>query len=184
MIHFQQVGNNPVWYSTYTGPTIDLSIETADKSTNRNKTVLNVTSENTVQLRDYLKSSEFKNLVIDTVKSYRSIHRMYPDDFLNRIHECTTIGFQFHSQPRAFHHVHLDYRTNIAQGLIYFDEFHNSLHATRVYPNYPSKTPVIESNTSRGNGILILNSHNSWHEGGNLSTDIRYFVLYSLNINV
>lgn len=183
-IKYNQVENYPVWMSVYDGPKVDLSVEPVREKTNRNKSVLEASTENALILKNYLLSVEFKDTVIETLKKYQLIERLYPPEFLENMSQKTHIGFQFQSQPYTVHPIHLDYRNNVAQGLLYFDEEHNPLHSTKVYPKYPLMSPVIESNTKFGNGILMLNSHNSWHGGGNLDNDTRYFVLYSLVMNI
>lgn len=180
---FEQVESYPIWKTHLACGDLseEIKLETVVDNTNRsNKYNLSTNQPNISAIHQYLLSDEFKQEVIDTILQYKLIERLYPPKFLNNMASYTKIGHCFHKQGNDNHRIHLDHRTNLAQGLIYFDKQHNALHSTRVHPR-PGVT--IESNTESGNGILILNTENSWHEGGNLDTDDRYFVLYSLELN-
>lgn len=181
---FEQVGDYPVWKTNLNCGDLseEIKLETVVDNTNRrNKYVLSTTQPNISAIHQHILSEEFKQSVIDTIQQYKFIERLYPARFLNNMSSYTKIGHCFHKQGYNKHHLHLDHRTSIAQGLIYFDKQHNPLHSTRVHQ---AQGVVIESNTMSGNGILILNTENNWHEGGNLSNDDRYFVLYSLELSL
>jgi len=185
MISFIPIDNYPVWQSIINIPEIDLSTESIVGPSNRNgKYQLSITNTNTILLANYLRSLEFKDTIIQTLKTYKNINRMYPTQILENLNEYTTLGFNFYRQTLDTHAPHLDYRTSVAQGLIYFDKIHNPHHSTRVYPFYPIKNVVIEGNTSIGNGLLMLNTETTWHEGGNSSTDERNFLLYTLELKI
>lgn len=182
---FTQYNELPIWHSYIDASGIDLTKESIIKDSNRQaKNALSITDPASVKLSTYLNSPEFKKNVIDTIKGYKFINQLYPDNILEMLDRCTTLTFSFYKQSYDKHHLHLDHRTSVAQGIIYFDETNTSGHATRVYPNYPDTSSKIESNTAKGNGILMLNTQNTWHEGGNLISDDRYFLLYCLELKI
>jgi len=183
-MNFEQVDDYPVWKTNLNCGDLseEIKLETVIDNTNRKtKYVLSTTQPNIFSIHQYILSEEFKQSVIDNILQYKLIERLYPSRFLNNISSYTKIGHLFHKQGNDKHLLHLDHRTSIAQGLIYFDKQHNSLHSTRVHPK---QGIVIESSTESGNGILILNTEHSWHEGGNLGDDNRYFALYSLELRL
>ena len=183
-MNFEQVESYAVWRTHLDCGDLseEIKLETVVDSTNRaNKYNLSTNQPNISAIHQYILSDEFKQSVIDAILQYKFIERLYPASFLNNLSSYTKIGHCFHKQGQDKHHLHLDHRTNIAQGLIYFDKHHNPLHSTRVHPKPGVK---IESNTESGNGIMMLNTENSWHEGGNLDTDDRYFLLYSLELSL
>jgi hypothetical protein len=181
-MEFNKVDNHAVWLTKLNCEDLsdEIKLEKVISTTNRtNKHALSVTQPNIILINEYLKSPEFKQSVIDIILQYELIERYYPKRFLNNISKYTTIGHLFHKQGYDNHHLHLDYRTSIAQGLIYFDKQNNALHSTRVHVN---NNKIITADTTSGNGILILNTENNWHTGGNLSNEDRYFALYSLEL--
>ena len=185
MISFTPIDNYPVWKSTMDISDVDLSTESIIGSSNRNgKYLLSITNPSTIRLANYLRSPEFKDTVIQTLKTYKNISSMYPNNVLENLSEYTNLGFEFYRQNLDTHLPHLDYRTSVAQGLIYFDKIHRPHHSTKVYPFYPIKKVTIEGNTSIGNGLLMLNTETTWHEGGNTSTDDRNFLLYTLTLKI
>ena len=185
MITFTSLVNYPVWRSTMDISEIDLSTESIIGPSNRNgKYKLSITNPYTIRLADYLRSMVFKDTIIQTLKTYKNISRMYPENILENLSEYTNLGFDFYRQTLDTHVPHLDYRTSVAQGLIYFDKKHTPHHSTKVYPFYPLKQVMIEGNTSIGNGLLMLNTETTWHEGGNTSVDDRNFLLYTLELKI
>jgi len=185
MMSFTQVNNYPVWRSLIDVSDVDLSNESTVKQLNRPaKYRLSITNLGAIRVADYLKSPEFKDKVIETLKTFKDISSIYPTNILENLKDHTSLGFSFCKQTFDNHLLHTDDKTSVAQGLIYFDKEHVSDHSTRVYPHYPMKTVMIEGNTTAGNGLLILNTNNSWHEGGNLANDARYFLIYTLSLKI
>lgn len=185
MISFTQINDYPIWRSTMDISDVDLSTERIIGPSNRKgKYLLSITNPNTIRLTNYLRSPEFKDTIIQRLKTYKNISRMYPDNILENLSEYTSLGFDFYRQNLDTHLPHLDYRTSVAQGLIYFDKIHTPHHSTKFYPFYPIKKVMIEGNTSIGNGLLMLNTETTWHEGGNTSSDDRNFLLYTLELKI
>ena len=86
MITFTSLVNYPVWRSTMNISEIDLSTESIIGPSNRNgKYKLSITNPNTIRLADYLRSLEFKDTVIQTLKTYKNISRMYPENILENL---------------------------------------------------------------------------------------------------
>jgi hypothetical protein len=185
MISFTQINDYPVWRSIMDISDVDLSTESIIGPSNRNgKYLPSITNPNTIRLANYLRSLEFKNTLIQTLKTYKNTSRMYPKNILENLCEYTNLVFDFYRQNLDTHLPHLDYRTSVAQGLIYFDKIHTPHHSTKFYPFYPIKNIMLEGNTSIGNGLLMLNTETTWHEGGNTSTDDRNFLLYTLELKI
>ena len=185
MMSFTQVNNYPVWRSLIDVSDVDLSNESMVKQLNRPaKYRLSITNPGAARVADYLKSPEFKDKVIDTLRTFKNISSIYPNNILDNLKDHTDLSFSFCRQTFDNHPLHIDDKTSVSQGLIYFDKEHVSDHSTRVYPHYPVKTVMLEGNTTAGNGLLILNTDNSWHEGGNLANDARYFLIYTLSLKI
>lgn len=146
----------------------------------RNRYLLSNQYDTTKELIEYLHSDKFKQLLIETIKTSERLVLMYPAEILTNLSNYTELHAELYKQDYSIHPPHLDYRTDILNGIIYFDEIDSFEHSTFV----KTTDGVFRSSTIAGDGILILNGHNSWHWGGNSSKKPRYFILYTMSLKL
>lgn len=82
--------------------------------------------------------------------------------------------------------MHLDNRLLLATGMIYLNETNGIIQgqqATTFYTDQNKSNPlVIKPNF--GKGWVAANTHNSWHEGFNMSSQKRYSLLLGISIDI
>jgi hypothetical protein len=82
--------------------------------------------------------------------------------------------------------MHLDNRLLVATGMIYLTDttdFVQSKQTTNFYTSQEKSEPMVIV-PKFGTGWIAANTHNSWHEGMNMSGQERYSLLLGLAINV
>lgn len=132
-------------------------------------------------ITDYLRSDIFKNYVID--KLYETDFRKWWGLDKETMKNITSSWGAFvKDSPNTRVALHLDNRTLVATGMIYFIQDHQKNQQTTFYKT-ENKDDPLEIPTGLGKGWIAANSYNSWHEGINFSTVDRYSALIGISLN-
>lgn len=132
----------------------------------------------------YLQGRDFKERLVDVLCTGSQFKDSWGPEFIKRMHDVTEVSAAICAEDtHVVGKTHLDYRTDVASGMIFLDNEDKPNRATSFYRDV-TKQPVYRASTEQGKGWFLPNSHNSWHNGGNRSADIRYFVIYNLKLRI
>jgi hypothetical protein len=119
--------------------------------------------------------SEFKKVIINLIwKDIMFQHKWGPRLNYDKLDKITKSEFGFNKDLPGFStDFHLENRSQIAFGMIYFMEQDIPECSTYFYTS-ESKNNPIRIPTGMGKGWLCVNTHWGWHEGWNNSNNDRY----------
>jgi hypothetical protein len=72
--------------------------------------------------------------------------------------------------------IHIDEKSSVCAGMIFFNKFDNADHSTTFCTSVNGDNPV-QISSKYGNGWLSANTYNSYHIGGNNSSVNRYAII-------
>jgi hypothetical protein len=110
---------------------------------------------------------------------FKRIWAMPPELLFKR---TTSWGYWVKDEQKTTVELHLDNRTIVCSGMIYFVNTHNEDITTRFYTD-PNRSNEVSVKTGWQTGWIAPNTHDSWHEGGNRSVTDRYALLLGLSID-
>lgn len=74
--------------------------------------------------------------------------------------------------------VHIDHRASVATGMLFFEPTDDEKKSTYFYTT-ESREKEKRMSCKFGEGWYAVNTHRSWHTGGNMGTDVRYSITFS-----
>ena len=77
--------------------------------------------------------------------------------------------------------VHVDHRSCITAGMLFFNTVDNELQSTSFYASEKGDN-ALRMSSQLAHGWYTANWHKSWHKGSNSSTTIRYAVKFGLHL--
>lgn len=138
-----------------------------------------------LDLVNHITSDEFKKQIISIMsENTQFVVLNWGKDFVDRMADATTISASICVEDAYTVNVkHLDYRFDVASGMMFFDKHDDPLRSTYFSSSFDGNN-VYRSSSKVGKGWLLPNSHNSWHNGGNNTDRLRYFLIYNLKLNL
>ena len=132
----------------------------------------------------FMRSEETKRQYIDTFYSthnpyFESIWCMKPAD----MYDFVEIGAEFVLDRPGFEiPVHIDNRMLVSTGWVYLTPRDDPEWSTYFYHDTKKSDPPTRATTNPGDGWLIFNDFNTWHEGYNRTQEDRFGIILSLTI--
>lgn len=127
------------------------------------------------ELSKYIHSNKFKKIILDLVwKDIIFQHKWGPRLNYEKIDNITKTEFSYSKDIPGFStDFHLENRSQIAFGMIYFMEHDDPKCSTYFYQN-ELREHEFRIPTGLGKGWLCINTHWGWHEGWNKSDNDRF----------
>jgi hypothetical protein len=152
------------------------------------KAATNAVSSPVLQdLLSYSMSRDFKTKWLSTMINTPAFCKLWGTSDVDRISSYTVIHANYLlDTTMAKIGLHLDNRLLVATGMIYLNESDSNskpLQATTFYTDENKSNPLTIL-PNFGTGWVAANTHNSWHEGYNLSNQKRYSLLLGISIDV
>ena len=72
--------------------------------------------------------------------------------------------------------IHIDEKSSVCAGMIFFNKRNNTNHSTTFYTSIHGDNPI-QISSKYGSGWLSANTYNSYHGGGNNSSFNRYAMI-------
>lgn len=137
------------------------------------------------EILEFVSSDKVKNQIIQQLyKDFPSIQSDWEGWTPEQMSKATVWGGQFlKDSPGYLLEKHLDTKLQVATGLIYFTENDNPDIATTYYTDKTGADPLRIS-TNFCNGVIHINSYNTWHSGHNKTNKDRYLMIVGLLLNV
>ena len=139
------------------------------------------------ELFTYTLSQSFKAQWLSAMLADPSFCKLWGSSDLDEISSYTIVQSNYvldNSQAKIG--LHLDNRLLVATGMIYLNQSDSETalqQSTTFYTDQNKSNPfVIEPKF--GTGWAAANTHNSWHEGHNISTQSRYSLLLGISVDI
>jgi hypothetical protein len=154
---------------------------------NSKSTVPSIKGEILKQLVVYSLSDEFKARWLTKMLEDSTFCMIWGRSNLKQMMDFTTLQADYAlDNSMTTIALHLDNRLLLGTGMIYLNETNDltaSQQSTIFYTDQERSNPLVIK-PSFGSGWAAANTHNSWHEGKNLSIQKRYSLLLGLAIDV
>ena len=132
---------------------------------------------------DYFHSTEHKSRLLDLLFASEKFNMLWGWPNRTEFEKVTTVYSKFVlDKPGYYTDFHADSHKQIAFGMIYFIEGDDPSQSTYFYSD-KLKQQTTRIPTGMGQGWLVINNNDAWHEGGNKSTQDRYCLQFGLNFN-
>lgn len=132
------------------------------------------------EIIEFLQSDEITKQILQAQHDLNSdIFNRWDMTLDSMYHQTTTYVYFGVDYPGSHIHCHLDQLKLLFTGLTYFTNKDNELASTRFYDS-PNKENLFRSTTNFGDGFMQANLHNTWHEGGNGTDELRYFLIIEI----
>lgn len=134
------------------------------------------------EIHAYVAGKQFKSEVYNTLYSNPAFNADWgvPQDVM----ELRTTPFCsfLKDKPGFDSPLHLDTRSLVVSGMIYFIDDHETNKVTNFYTDN-KRSNKIAITPGFGQGWMLGNIHDTWHDGANHGTTDRYSILYGLALN-
>jgi hypothetical protein len=140
-----------------------------------NKILKSITSclmDNTVSL----------NLINEIYKLHPSLKDQWGFDSNEMYQKSLTNVYFCRDLPGHITKIHLDKFRVPFTGMVYLTEKDDKLMSTYFYTDI-NKNNEFRMTTNYGDGWFQANMHDTWHEGGNNTNDIRYAIIIEIQPN-
>lgn len=104
---------------------------------------------------------------------------MHPETLFK---SCHLHGEFTKDMPGFVNDIHTDYRKLVATGMIYLTN-HDDPDLSTYFCDDHDRTNQLRMTTNWGDGWWHANGNDTWHEGWNRTTHVRYSILLALTIN-
>ena len=142
-----------------------------------------LTSESLKSLQSWSHSDQFRKTIIDQLYSEKLFGGHWSIGPEEMFRNTKSSGRFLKDLPGFTAGLHIDNRLLVASGMIYFVNGDDPNQSTTFYSNsrrdYPRRIP-----TGHGRGWIAANTHDSWHDGLNQSSQERYSMILSVGLKL
>lgn len=139
------------------------------------------------ELFTYTLSESFKVQWLSVMLEDPSFCKLWGTSNLDEISNYTIVQSNYIlDNSHAKIGLHLDNRLLVATGMVYLNKSDNTTalqQSTTFYTDQNKSNPLVIE-PKFGTGWAAANTHNSWHEGHNVSSQQRYSLLLGISIDV